>query len=89
VPIPGGAQVEHLDDNLAAAGLQLSQGDMREIDAAFARIDIKGAALSEALDSAIVRWHGNGLLRHCNGPAVCAPQKSTMGVSLRFAMPSA
>jgi hypothetical protein len=43
------------DDNLAAAQLQLSQSDVREIDDAFASIDIKGAALSEALDAAIVR----------------------------------
>jgi aryl-alcohol dehydrogenase-like predicted oxidoreductase len=55
VPIPGGTEIAHLDDNLAAAQLELSQGDMREIDDAFANIDIKGAALSEALDAAIVR----------------------------------
>jgi aryl-alcohol dehydrogenase-like predicted oxidoreductase len=55
VPIPGGTEIAHLDDNLAAAQLELSQGDMREIDDAFANIDIKGAPLSEALDAAIVR----------------------------------
>jgi aryl-alcohol dehydrogenase-like predicted oxidoreductase len=55
VPIPGATRLEHLDDNLPAAKLQLSEADMREIDHAFATIDIKGAPLSEALDSAIVR----------------------------------
>jgi aryl-alcohol dehydrogenase-like predicted oxidoreductase len=55
VPIPGATSLEHLDDNLPAAQLQLSEADMREIDDAFATIDIKGAPLSEALDAAIVR----------------------------------
>jgi aryl-alcohol dehydrogenase-like predicted oxidoreductase len=55
VPIPGGTKLEHLDDNLPAAELELSENDLREIDDAFASIDIKGAPLSEALDSAIVR----------------------------------
>jgi aryl-alcohol dehydrogenase-like predicted oxidoreductase len=55
VPIPGGTRVEHLDDNLAAAELELTPADMREIDDAFAKIDIKGAPLSEALDSQIER----------------------------------
>jgi aryl-alcohol dehydrogenase-like predicted oxidoreductase len=55
VPIPGGTKLEHLDDNFAAAQLELTDADMHEIDGAFATIDIKGAPLSEALDSAIVR----------------------------------
>jgi aryl-alcohol dehydrogenase-like predicted oxidoreductase len=55
VPIPGGTQLEHLDDNLPAAKLQLSANDLREIDGAFATIDIQGAPLSQALDAAIVR----------------------------------
>jgi aryl-alcohol dehydrogenase-like predicted oxidoreductase len=55
VPIPGGTKIEHLDDNLRAADLQLTAEDLREIDEAFATIDIKGAPLSEALDAAIDR----------------------------------
>lgn len=55
VPIPGGTQMAHLDDNLPAAELHLSDNDLRDIDEAFATIDIKGAPLSEALDAAIVR----------------------------------
>jgi aryl-alcohol dehydrogenase-like predicted oxidoreductase len=55
VPIPGGTKLEHLDDNLSAADLTLTSGDLREIDQAFATIDIKGAPISEALDAAIDR----------------------------------
>ncbi|WP_310733037.1 aldo/keto reductase [Azohydromonas australica] len=55
VPIPGGTKLEHLDDNLGAAQLQLTDDDLREIDVAFSKIDIQGAPLSEALDSQIQR----------------------------------
>ena len=55
VPIPGGTTVEHLNDNLAAANVELTTSDLQEIDQAFAMIDIKGAPLSEALDAAIDR----------------------------------
>ena len=55
VPIPGGTTIGHLDDNLPAADLDLSAADLREIDDAFAAIEIKGAPLSEALDAAIDR----------------------------------
>jgi aryl-alcohol dehydrogenase-like predicted oxidoreductase len=51
VPIPGATKLAHLDDNLAAAELELSADDLREIDTAFARIDVKGAPLSEGLTS--------------------------------------
>ena len=55
MPIPGGTKIEHLDDNLRAADLRLAAEDLREIDEAFATIDIKGAPLSKALDAAIDR----------------------------------
>lgn len=55
VPIPGGTQLQHLDDNLPAADLALSASDLQEIDTAFATIELHGAPLSEALDAAIVR----------------------------------
>ncbi|MDH2352227.1 aldo/keto reductase [Bradyrhizobium sp. SSUT112] len=55
VPIPGGTKVRHLDDNLAAAEIELTAADLREIDRAFSAIDIKGAPLSAALDAAIDR----------------------------------
>ncbi|WP_184614071.1 aldo/keto reductase [Xanthomonas arboricola] len=55
VPIPGGTSLAHLDDNLPASELALSASDLREIDAAFAAIDIQGAPLSAGLDAAIDR----------------------------------
>ena len=55
VPIPGGTRVEHLDDNLAAADLELTVADLREIDEAFSRIELHGAPLSAELDAAIQR----------------------------------
>jgi aryl-alcohol dehydrogenase-like predicted oxidoreductase len=55
VPIPGATKVQHLDDNLAAADVELTAADLREIDEAFATIDIKGAPLSAGLDAAIDR----------------------------------
>ena len=55
VPIPGATKVEHLDDNLPAADVNLTVDDLRQIGEAFATIDIKGAPLSEALDAAIDR----------------------------------
>ncbi|WP_164701972.1 aldo/keto reductase [Modestobacter sp. KNN46-3] len=55
VPIPGGTKVEHLDDNLAAADIELTGADLAEIDRAFATIDITGAPLSEGLDAAVDR----------------------------------
>lgn len=55
VPIPGGTRVAHLDDNLPAAGVELTASDWKEIDDAFATIDITGAPLSPALDAAIDR----------------------------------
>lgn len=55
VPIPGGTAIQHLDDNLAAADIVLTADDLRDIDAAFATIDIRGAPLSEGLDAVIDR----------------------------------
>jgi aryl-alcohol dehydrogenase-like predicted oxidoreductase len=49
VPIPGATKLEHLDDNLPAAELALTPEDLREIDAAFAAIDVQGAPLSPEL----------------------------------------
>jgi aryl-alcohol dehydrogenase-like predicted oxidoreductase len=55
VPIPGGTKLEHLDDNLAASDVEVTADDLREIDEAFATIEIKGAPLSAGLDAAIDR----------------------------------
>jgi aryl-alcohol dehydrogenase-like predicted oxidoreductase len=55
VPIPGGTALEHLDDNLPAADIELSDADLSEIDQVFSTIDVTGAPLSEALDSQVQR----------------------------------
>ena len=49
VPIPGATKLEHLDDNVPAAEVELTAGDLAEIGAAFAKLDVQGAPLSEAL----------------------------------------
>jgi aryl-alcohol dehydrogenase-like predicted oxidoreductase len=55
VPIPGGTEIEHLDENLPAAEVELTTDNLREIDQAFAAIDVKGASLSAELSAAIDR----------------------------------
>ncbi|MDM0014517.1 aldo/keto reductase [Variovorax sp. J22P168] len=55
VPIPGGTRAAHIDDNLAAADVELTSQDLREIDEAFATMSIQGAPLSPGLDAAIDR----------------------------------
>ena len=49
VPIPGATKLEHLDDNLPAADIELTPSDLREIDQAFATLDVAGAPLSPEL----------------------------------------
>jgi aryl-alcohol dehydrogenase-like predicted oxidoreductase len=41
-PIPGTRRLERLDENLGAAGVELSDDDLREIDAASAGIEVQG-----------------------------------------------
>ncbi len=48
VPIPGMDELEHLDENLKAADIELTSGDLREIESAFSKITVHGARLSEA-----------------------------------------
>jgi aryl-alcohol dehydrogenase-like predicted oxidoreductase len=55
VPIPGATHLNHLDENIRGADLQLTAADLKEIDDAFAAIHIEGAPLSAVLDAAIDR----------------------------------
>lgn len=55
VPIPGGTAIAHVDDNLPAADLNLTRGELDQIDAAVARVGVVGAPLSAGLDAAIER----------------------------------
>jgi aryl-alcohol dehydrogenase-like predicted oxidoreductase len=49
VPIPGTRKLERLDENLAAAEVELTPGDLREIDSAAATITVQGDRYPERL----------------------------------------
>ncbi|MEZ2128688.1 MULTISPECIES: aldo/keto reductase [unclassified Sinorhizobium] len=49
VPIPGTRKLERIRENIGAAQVLLTTGDLHEIEAALARIDIRGARLPETL----------------------------------------
>jgi len=53
VPIPGTTKQGRLDENLAAADLQLSSEDLREIDEAASRITVHGARYPENLQKRV------------------------------------
>ena len=50
VPIPGTTKLHRLEENLGAAAVELSAGDLRDIDGAAAEITIQGARYPEALE---------------------------------------
>ncbi len=50
VPIPGTTKLHRLDENIGAASFDLAPGDLREIDAAAAKINVQGARYPESLD---------------------------------------
>jgi aryl-alcohol dehydrogenase-like predicted oxidoreductase len=47
VPIPGTTKLHRLDENLGAAAVELTPGDLREIDSAAAKITVQGARYPE------------------------------------------
>ena len=49
VPIPGTKKVSRLEENLAAADVELTSNDLREIDEAASEIPVKGERLPEAV----------------------------------------
>jgi len=49
VPIPGTKKVSRLEENLAAADVELSSNDLREIDEAASKIPVTGERLPEAV----------------------------------------
>jgi aryl-alcohol dehydrogenase-like predicted oxidoreductase len=49
VPIPGTTKVHRLDENIAAAGVELTADDLRDIEAAASKINVQGARLPEAV----------------------------------------
>jgi aryl-alcohol dehydrogenase-like predicted oxidoreductase len=46
VPIPGTRRVEHLDENLGALDVRLAAEDLREMETAFAKIEVRGGRMS-------------------------------------------
>jgi len=49
VPIPGTRKLERLEENIAAASVELTDTDLREIDDAASKITVQGARLPEAV----------------------------------------
>jgi aryl-alcohol dehydrogenase-like predicted oxidoreductase len=49
VPIPGTRKLERLDENIAALAVELTPGDLGEMDTAASRITVQGARLPEAI----------------------------------------
>jgi aryl-alcohol dehydrogenase-like predicted oxidoreductase len=50
VPIPGTTKRTRLDENLAAAAVELTAADLREIDGAASKITVQGARYPESLE---------------------------------------
>ncbi len=55
VPIPGMDSTKYLDENIAATEIELTSDDLREIEAAYSKIPVQGARLSEVHMSFIDR----------------------------------
>jgi aryl-alcohol dehydrogenase-like predicted oxidoreductase len=49
VPIPGTTKLHRLEENLGAVAVELTVGDLQEIDAAASRITLQGARLPESV----------------------------------------
>jgi aryl-alcohol dehydrogenase-like predicted oxidoreductase len=50
VPIPGTTKLHRLEENIGAAAVDLTSGDLREIDSAAANIAVQGARYPENLE---------------------------------------
>jgi len=55
VPIPGTTKPHRLEENLGAVDVELSTGDLRELEKATAQIEVHGARYSEAVQKMINR----------------------------------
>jgi aryl-alcohol dehydrogenase-like predicted oxidoreductase len=55
VPIPGTTKLNRLQENVAAASIELTEGDLREIENATSEITVQGARYSEAAQRMIDR----------------------------------
>src|SRR2546429_8548353 len=50
VPIPGTTKLRRLEENIGAVEIELTAGDLREIDVAASQIEVQGARYPEALE---------------------------------------
>ena len=50
VPIPGTTKLERLDENIGAVDVELTAGDLHEIEQAAARIKVQGNRYPEKLE---------------------------------------
>lgn len=50
VPIPGTTKLSRLDENIGSTTVELTSGDLREIDRAASKISVQGARYPEALE---------------------------------------
>jgi aryl-alcohol dehydrogenase-like predicted oxidoreductase len=50
VPIPGTTKLHRLEENIGAVSVELTSGDLREIDRAASQIDVQGARYPEELE---------------------------------------
>jgi aryl-alcohol dehydrogenase-like predicted oxidoreductase len=50
IPIPGTTRLERLEENIGAVNIELTPDDLREIDAAAAKITIQGARYPESME---------------------------------------
>lgn len=55
VPIPGTTKLHRLEENLAAANVELTSDDVRDIDSAVSRITVRGSRYPESLEQAVER----------------------------------
>jgi aryl-alcohol dehydrogenase-like predicted oxidoreductase len=55
VPIPGTTKLHRLEENLGAADVELTEGDLAEIDRALERISVQGHRYSETSERMIDR----------------------------------
>jgi diketogulonate reductase-like aldo/keto reductase len=56
VPIPGTRRQDHLVENLGALELELTAGDLQELETAFATITVHGLRMDEENMRAIDGW---------------------------------
>ena len=55
VPIPGTTKLHRLEENIAAVSVELSAGDLREIEDSASRITVQGARYSEGAQRMVDR----------------------------------